>query len=33
VPNIAREREVQAVLSNAFAFGGLNAVVALKRAS
>lgn len=33
VPNTPREREVRAVLSNAFAFGGLNAVVALKRAS
>jgi nodulation protein E len=32
VPNEAREAEVDAVLSNAFAFGGLNAVLALKRA-
>ncbi|WP_127900844.1 beta-ketoacyl-[acyl-carrier-protein] synthase family protein [Solirhodobacter olei] len=32
VPNEAREAEVSAVLSNAFAFGGLNAVLALKRA-
>lgn len=32
VPNTAREARVQAVLSNAFAFGGLNAVLALKRA-
>ncbi|WP_347309856.1 beta-ketoacyl-[acyl-carrier-protein] synthase family protein [Defluviimonas sp. SAOS-178_SWC] len=32
VPNIAREARVGAVLSNAFAFGGLNAVIALRRA-
>jgi nodulation protein E len=32
VPNEAREAEVGAVLSNAFAFGGLNAVLALRKA-
>jgi len=32
VPNTAREARVTAVLSNAFAFGGLNAVLALRRA-
>ena len=31
VPNQAREVQVDAVLSNAFAFGGLNAVIALRR--
>jgi len=29
---VAREAEVGAVLSNAFAFGGLNAVLALRAA-
>ena len=31
VPNTAQEKRVEAVLSNSFAFGGLNAVVALTR--
>jgi nodulation protein E len=33
VPNVAREKPVRAVLSNSFAFGGLNAVVAITRAT
>jgi len=32
VPNTAREMPVRAALSNSFAFGGLNAVLALRRA-
>ncbi|NII11126.1 beta-ketoacyl-[acyl-carrier-protein] synthase family protein [Oleiagrimonas sp. C23AA] len=31
VPNTARQQRVDAVLSNSFAFGGLNAVLALRR--
>lgn len=31
VPNTAREKEVDVALSNSFAFGGLNAVIALKK--
>jgi nodulation protein E len=31
VPNVAREKKVDAAISNSFAFGGLNAVVAIRR--
>ncbi len=31
VPNVARDKNVNCILSNSFAFGGLNAVLALKK--
>ena len=31
VPNVARDAKVDVVLSNAFAFGGMNAVLVLRR--
>jgi nodulation protein E len=31
VPNTARDADVQVCLTNAFAFGGFNAVLALRR--
>jgi len=33
VPNVARQMKIDAALSNSFAFGGLNAVLAVKRFS
>ena len=33
VPNIAREREMDVAISNSFAFGGLNSVIAIRKHS
>jgi 3-oxoacyl-(acyl-carrier-protein) synthase len=33
VPNKSREKEINVAISNSFAFGGLNAVIALKKYS
>ena len=32
VPNVARQAQVKTVMTNAFAFGGLNAVLILSKA-
>jgi nodulation protein E len=31
VPNMVRKQKIDAAISNSFAFGGLNAVIALRR--